>query len=53
MKIYEIYIKIKFHSGDELPLSKTLDIPDMKIVFRAIFLENNKYYQQVFLDECP
>ena len=27
-------------------------MPSMKIVVRAIFLENNKYYPQVFLDEC-
>ena len=38
-------MKIKFNSDDELPLNKT-------IVLRAIFLENDKYYPQVFLDEC-
>ena len=46
------YIKIKFNSDDEIPLNKTIEIPSMIIVFRAIFLENNKYYRQVFLDEC-
>ena len=25
----------------------------MVLVVRAIFWENNKYYQQVSLDECP
>ena len=35
-----------------LPLNKTVEIPTMTIVLRAIFLENNKYYPQVFLDEC-
>ena len=29
-----------------------IEIPSMIIVVRAIFLENNKYYAQVFLDEC-
>ena len=48
----EKYIKIKFNSDDELPLNKTIEIPSMTIVVRAIFLENNKYYPQVFLDEC-
>ena len=48
----EKYIKIKFDSGDELPLNKTIEIPTITIVVRAIFLENNKYYQQGFLDEC-
>ena len=48
----EKYEKIKFNSDDELPLNKTTEIPSMTIVVRAIFLENNKYYPQVFLDEC-
>ena len=44
-------IKIKFDSDDELPLNKTIEIPTIKIVVRANFLENNKHYPQVFLDE--
>ena len=46
------YIKIKFDSDDKVPLNKTIEIPIMIIVVRVIFYENNKYYQQVFLDEC-
>ena len=45
-------MKIKFNSDDELPLKKYIEIPNMTIVARAIFLENNRYYPQVFLDEC-
>ena len=45
-------MKIKFNSDGELPLNKTVEIPTITIVVRAIFLENNKYYPQVFLDEC-
>ena len=45
-------MKIKFNSDDELPLNKTIEIPTMTILVRAIFLENNKYYQHVFFDEC-
>ena len=48
----EKYIKIKFDSDDEIPLNKTVEIPIMTIVVRAIFLENNKYYSQVLSDEC-
>ena len=48
----EKYIKIKFDSDDELPLNKTIEIPTITIVAGAIFLENNKYYPQAFLDEC-
>ena len=45
-------MKIKFNSDDKLPLNKTVEIPTIKIFVRAIFLENKKYYPQVFLDEC-
>ena len=47
----EDYMKIKFSSDDKLPLNKTIEIPSMIMVVRAIFLENNKYYPQVFLNE--
>ena len=29
-----------------------IEIPTMTIVVRAVFHENNKYYPQVFLDDC-
>ena len=29
-----------------------IEIPTMKIVVRAAFHKNNKYYPQVFLGEC-
>ena len=40
----EKYMKIKFNSDDELP--------SMIIAVRAIFLKINRYYPQVFLEEC-
>ena len=46
------YIKTKFNLNDELPLNKTIETPTVTIVVRAIFLVNNKYYPQVFSDEC-
>ena len=48
----EKHMKIKFNSDDELRLNKTIEIPDIIIVVRVIFFKNNKYYPQVFLDEC-
>ena len=45
-------MKIKFDLDDELPLNKTIEIPSIIMVVRAVFHENNKYYPQVFLDEC-
>ena len=45
-------MKITFASDDELPPNKTIEIRSMIIVVRTVFHENNKYYPQVFLDEC-
>ena len=35
-------MKIKFDSDESLPLNKTIEIPIMTIVVRAVFHENNK-----------
>ena len=48
----EKYMKIKFDSCDSLHLNKTIEISIVTIVIRAVFLEDNKYYPQIFLDEC-
>ena len=48
----EKYTKIKYNSADELPLNKTIKLPSTIIVVRAVSDESNKYYPQVFLDEC-
>ena len=45
-------MKIKFHSVDDLPLKKTLEIRNMVIIVRSDFHEGNKYYLQVFLHGC-
>ena len=48
----EKYMKIKFNSDDKLPPNKTTEILSMTTFVRAVFHKNNKYYPQVFLDEC-
>ena len=48
----EKYMKIKFNLGNDLPLNKMIEILSMIIVVRAVFHENNKYYPQVFFNEC-
>ena len=48
----EKYMEIKFNSDDEFILNKTIEVPKIAIVVRAVFHENNKYYPQVSLDEC-
>ena len=45
----EKYMKIEFNSDNELPLNKTIEIPIMIIVVRAIIVEKNK---RIFLEEC-
>ena len=45
-------MRIKFNSDDKLPLNKTIEIPTMTLVVRAVFHENNKYYLEVFLVKC-
>ena len=40
-------MKTKFNSDEELPPNKTIEIPSMVVVVRAIFLQNNKYYPEV------
>ena len=41
-------MKTKSDSDDNLPLNKTIEIPIVTIVVRAVFHENNKYYPQDF-----
>ena len=48
----EKYMKNKFNSDDNVSLNKIIEICIMAVVVRVVFLKNNKYYQQVFLDEC-
>ena len=45
-------MKVKFNSDDNLPLNKTIENLIVTKVVRAVLHENNKYYPQVFLDEC-
>ena len=35
-------MKIKFNSDDELPQNKTIEIPSMIIVLRAVFYEKRQ-----------
>ena len=46
------YMKIKVNSDDDLPLNKAIESPTVTTVVRAVFHENEKYYHEVFLDDC-
>ena len=41
-------MKIKFNTDDNIPLN----LPTITITFRSITKKDNKYYSQVFLDDC-
>ena len=43
-------MKIKFNLDDDVPL-KPLELYNMTIALRSFFLEDNKYYPEVFLNE--
>ena len=46
------FMKIKFNSDDNLPLNKMLKLHILTIIVRSVFKIDDKYYPQVFLDEC-
>ena len=46
------FMKIKFESDDDLTLGKMLNILVCVIIVKSVFEESNKYYPQVFLNEC-
>ena len=45
-------MKIKFNLDNDLPLNQTLELRNMIIIIISVFHEGNKYYPEVFLDEC-
>ena len=52
MIMMQKYMKIKFDSENDLPLNKSIENHNLTIIVKAIFYENNKYYPEVFLNEC-
>ena len=45
-------MKINFNFDDNLPLNEVLKLNNLTIIVRSVFQEDNKYYPQIFLDEC-
>ena len=43
-------LKIRFESGNNLPLDRILNIPVCVIIVKSAFQENGKCYPQVFLE---
>ena len=45
------YMKIKFDSGDNLPLNSVLKFRILTIIIRNVFKKDGKYYPQIFFDD--
>ena len=46
------FMKIKFNTDDNLPLSKPLKLDLLTTIVRCIFEEDSKFYPQLYLDDC-
>ena len=45
-------MKIKFDSDDNIPLNKQLKFLTMTLAGRSVFEDDDKFYPQIYLDEC-
>ena len=46
------FMKMKFDTDDNLPLSKPLKLHLLTIIVRCIFEEDVQFYSQLYLDGC-
>ena len=46
------YMKIKFNTDDNTPLHKIIFFPTITIIIRSVTKKDDKYYPQLFLDDC-
>ena len=46
------YDKIKFLTGDSLPLGKLIYFTTLNVVIRYVFKQNEIFYPHVYLDDC-
>ena len=46
------FLKIRFKTNDDLPLSKIINIPVCVVIVSSIFKEDNEYHPQVLLHDC-
>ena len=52
IKYDDNYMKIKFNTDDNIPLNKIIYLPTITITIKTVTKKDDKYYPQVFLDEC-
>ena len=48
IKYSKDFMKIKFESKDDLPISKIINIPVCVIIITGVFEEDSKYYHNFF-----
>ena len=44
--------KIRFSSDIDLPLGKLIEFKVLTIIIKCIIKEKDKYYPEIYLDEC-
>ena len=52
VKYDDSYMKIKFNTDDNILLNKIIYFPTITIIIRSVTQKDDKYYPQIFLDEC-
>ena len=52
IKYDDNYMKIKFNTDDNIPLSKIICFPTIPIIIRSVTNKDDKYCPQLFLDDC-
>ena len=52
IKYDDNYMNIKFNTDDNILLNEIIYLPTVTITIRSITGKDNKYYPQVFLDDC-
>ena len=50
IKYDDNYMKVKFNTDDNIPL--IIYFPIITIIIRSIIKKDDKYYPQLFLDDC-
>ena len=52
IKYDDNYMKIKFDTDDHISLNKIIYFPTITIMIRSVTQKDDKYYPQIFLDDC-
>ena len=52
IKYDDNYMKMKFNTDDNIPLNKIIYLPNITITIRSATKKDDKYYPQLFLDDC-